>query len=245
MTVEEKMVRGKGKGFSGGPPPSTRVKVYWLLRQKPYLTLKEVARILGLSYNAVKLAASRLKRDGVRVSGYCPICLKKTVVVEENEILCTSCGTVLLEKSEAFSFPGKGSYPTNHIQANRGLGSSVEMENSLIRALGLNSISMGYVQTLGFQEPKFFTKVKRLVVELGGFEDWDMELTNVIGRLVEEKCTHVLRTRCEITRKTVRETALQVLAEAYKTWPHRVRIPENVLEEMRKKGFLSKVMGLE
>lgn len=238
MTFEENVVQGKRRGFRG-PPPSTRVKVYWLLKQKPYLTLKEVARTLGLSYNSVKLAASRLKRDGVRVSSYCPMCLKKTVVVEENDVLCTTCGTVLLEEHETLSFPGKSGYPTNYIQANGGLGSSVEMENSLIRALGLNSISMGYVQKLGFLEPKFFTKVKRLVVELGGFEDGDMELTNAIGRLVEEKCTHVLRTRCEITRKTVRETALQVLAEAYKTWPQRVHVPENVLEEMRKKGFIS------
>ncbi|MBC7091250.1 MAG: hypothetical protein H5T50_05000 [Nitrososphaeria archaeon] len=231
------LAQEKRKHVESRPLPVSRIRVYWLLRQRPWLTLKEVARILGISYNAAKKAHSRLKRDGDKVSCYCPLCLKNSVIKEGKEVLCTSCGTVLLEEDEIF-FHGKDGYPTNFIQRNRGLGSSVETENALIRALGLKHISMGQVQRLGFSEPKFYTAVKKRVIELGGFQEWDNEITNIIGRLTEIKCELVLITRCEITRKTIRDTALEVLAEAYKVWPNRIHIPQNVLDEMRKKGLI-------
>ncbi|MEM4521637.1 MAG: hypothetical protein QW738_00215 [Nitrososphaeria archaeon] len=220
-----------------GPPPVSRIKLYWLLKQRPWLTLKEVAKILGTSYDAVRQAHSRLKRDGDRVTGYCPVCLKRTVIKEENQTLCASCGTVLLEE-DFIPFYDRGGYPTNFIQRNRGLGSSVETENALIRGLGLKHVSMGQVQRLGYSEPKFFTAVKKLVIELGGFQEWDTEVTNTIGRLIEIECERILKTRCEITRKTIRETALKVLSRAYEAWPNRVHLSQNVLDEMRKKGFL-------
>lgn len=214
----------------------SRIRLYWLLKQRPWLTLKEAAEVLGISYNAAKIAHHRLKRDGFKVSSYCPVCLKKAVIKEGNQILCSSCGTVLFEE-DAILFPNKGGYPTNFIQRNRGLGSSVETENALIRALGLKHVSMGQVQRLGYSEPKFFTAVKKLVIELGGFQEWDTDITNTIGRLIEIECERVLKTRCEITRKTIRDTALKVLAKAYEVWPSRVHISQNILDEMRKKGF--------
>ncbi|MEM0054306.1 MAG: hypothetical protein QXL89_08995 [Nitrososphaeria archaeon] len=51
--------------------------------------------------------------------------------------------------------------------------------------------------------------------EVGGFQEWDTEITNTIGRLIEIECERILKTRCEVTRKTIRETALKVLSRAY------------------------------
>lgn len=225
-----------------GPPPISQIRLYWLLKREPWLTLREAARRLGISYNAAKLASSRLKRNGVMVSKYCPACIKPSVIREDGQYVCTQCGLVIYE--EVATRPSvkalERSAQASLIQVDKGLGLSHEMENWLIQRLKLKHLTMGKNLSLNtFGDPAFTRAVLRKIVELGNFRDGDFQISQEAARLARKLCQQIIMQRAEITRKTIKRVALKVLAELYRTYGHgRVRLSSEVMDKMIKEGLL-------
>ena len=75
----------------------TQIRLFWSIQEDPGLTLKDHADKLKISYPAAKMAHSRLKarKEGNRVTRFCPHCLKPTVILSDVVRVCTSCGAEL------------------------------------------------------------------------------------------------------------------------------------------------------
>ncbi len=173
---------------------------------------------------------------------YCPICIKPNVIKEDGQYVCTQCGLVIYEEVDARPSV-KAMERSGHaslIQVDKGLGLSHAQENRLIRRLKLKHLTMGINLSLStFGDPAFTRAVLRKIVELGNFRDGDFQLSQEAARLARKTCERIIMQRAEMTRKTIKLTALKVLAELYRAYgPSRVRLSQKVLEEMEKEGLI-------
>ena len=155
---------------------------------EPLQRFKEAKR-LGMSYNAAKIAAYRIRGNSYGVSSYCPFCITPSVIKEDGQYVCTQCGIVLYEEVaiqpsvKALERSGQASM----IQVDRGLGLSHEMENRLIQRLKLRHLTMGMNLSLNtFGDPAFTRGVLRKIVELSNFKDGDFQVSQEAAKLARK-----------------------------------------------------------
>jgi len=104
----------------------TQIRLFWSIQEDPGLTLKDHADKLKISYPAAKMAHSRLKarKEGNRVTRFCPHCLKPTVILSDVVRVCTSCGAELPYVNDRPRAPVGGYEYTLSSQWNHMLGTN-------------------------------------------------------------------------------------------------------------------------
>lgn len=81
--------------------PKTQIRVFWLLKEEPFLESSDIAKKLGISIHAVDNALSRIGKRRKTVSPVSPVslisksckhCFKATLKQEGNVMVCHNCG---------------------------------------------------------------------------------------------------------------------------------------------------------
>lgn len=154
------------------------------METEPWLTISQIASRLGKSEHAIEDALSRIRREPLKFSKLCRNCRTYSIVQEETEKVCTSCG---------FAYQPLTTQPLISFSAPRLNSTPLEYQRDELRNLQKNRIFhfTSTINVLLNKRHALQDRIKSIVVEFskdrGWSEDKSESLTNLALKYANER----------------------------------------------------------